>query len=381
MRRFKILIQVLFIGLCFAVNAQTIQITIIPASDYTLSRRDEWKVVVNNTTNQTLKVFFYGIATETQRGKVYEARSMDRPISPGSTTFSTQYYVGLQPFQTLYEDQTLRQYAVQTNGLPAGDYEICITAFSATDSSELGTNCYSFSVDHFSPPVLVSPDNNDTVCEQYPFFSWLPPVPNNGQKFTYTLSIYELQNVQTVLSSVQTNPAFYEKKGITTPISQYGINARNLREGQRYAWKVSAEVNNQTVATSEVWSFVYCKKGSLVFATDTTKKKKEEVKNPPKPGIPYLETVADFKNDFSVLDRGMLNFHYYHQSTTPSAGLRILDTKGAVVHSKKLNVGFGSNYFTAPLADYGSLKAGEFYELQIVDMNGHIKKLRFSIKS
>lgn len=359
-------------------TAQSVQISIIPGSEYTMTRRDEWKVVVNNTTNQPVLAFFRGIATESQRGKVYETVSKSRTLSPGTTAFSTQYYVGLDPFNTLYEDQTLRQYAIQTNGLPAGDYEVCITAYSALDSSELGTNCINFSADYFTPPVLVAPDNNDTVCELYPFFSWLPPVPNNGQNFTYTLTLYELQNLQSVLSSVQTNPAFYERKGIATTIAQYGINARNLRPGYRYAWKVSAEVNNQTVATSEVWSFVYC--NSKNVTTNDTVTKKKEVKNLPKPGIPYLETTTAVNNNFSTLDRGLLSFLYVHSSKTPTVGMRILDMKGSMVFNKLLEVSFGNNYFSAPLTDYKGIQAAELYELQIVDMNGAIKKLRFKVK-
>jgi hypothetical protein len=336
----RVFVLLLLMASSQQIIAQQIQINIIPGNDYTLARRDEWKVLVNNTTNQTINVFFRGLATEAVRGKVYETLSRARLIGPGLSTFSTNNYVGLDPFQTVFEDQSLRQYAIQTNGLPAGDYELCITAYSASDSTELGYNCANFSADYFSPPVLVAPDDKDTVCEKYPFFSWLPPVPNSGQNFTYTLYLYELQNVQTIASSVQNNPAYYERKGILNPIVQYGINARNMREGQRYAWKVSAEVNNQTVATSELWSFVYCKANPFSAVTDTVKKKKDVVKNPPKSGIPYLEMADNINNNFSVLDRGLLSFKYLHQSKTPSVGMRILDMKGAMVHSKLLEVSF-----------------------------------------
>jgi hypothetical protein len=378
MKQFRLSLSMMLLGLYLSSTAQQIQITIIPGTEYTMARRDEWKVVVNNTGSQSLSVFFRGLATEAVKGRVYEMLSKPRAIAPGLTTFSTNYYVGLEPFNTIYEDPSLRQYAIQTNGLPAGDYEICITAYLASDSSEIGSNCYSFSADYFTPPILIAPDNNDTVCEPYPFFSWLPSVPNNGQNFTYTLTLYELQNVQTVLSSVQTNPAFYERKGLPTTIVQYGINARNLRPGYRYAWKVSAEVNNQTVTTSEVWSFVYCK-NDVVTTTDTIKKKKE-VKNLPKPGIPYLETSVEVNNSFSTLDRGLLSFLYLHGSSTPTVGMRILDMKGSMVYSKLLEVSYGNNYFSAPLTDYSGLKPSELYELQIVDMNGAIKKLRFKVK-
>jgi hypothetical protein len=377
MKNYRIAFLMLTVLLCEVLPAQQIQITILPASEYTLARRDEWKVLVNNTTNQTLKVFFYGISTEAQRGKVYEARSKDREIVPGTTSFGTHYYVGLEPFTTLYEDQALRQYAIQTNGLPAGDYEICIYAYSALDSSELGSSCYNFSADYFTPPILVSPDNSDTVCEQYPFFTWLPPVPNNGQQFTYTLSLYELQNMQTIFSSVQTNQPYYEKKGITTPISQYGINARNLRPGYRYAWKVSAEVNNQTVATSEVWSFVYCKTNSLVFGVDSTKKEKPTKKNEALPGIPYMELKTQTGSNYSVMDKGKLNFQYNNRYEQKQIGYRILDSRMQLVHNEVLDVNYGLNYFSLDMKANGKLASGKLYEVQVTDPKGNILKARF----
>lgn len=368
------------IALCliqWCINAQNLQLTIIPGTDYTMARRDEWKLMVNNTGNTTLSVFFRGVATEASKGKVYEALSKPRTIFPGIITFNTNYYVGLDPFNTIYEDQSLRQYAIQTNGLPAGDYEICITAYLASDSSEIGSNCYSFSADYFTPPILVAPDNNDTVCEPYPFFSWLPPVPNNGQNFTYTLTLYELQNVQTVLSSVQTNPAFYERKGIPTTIVQYGINARNLRPGYRYAWKVSAEANNQTVATSEVWSFIYCKTNPPVFGADTTKKEKPGKKNEAAPGIPYMELKAQTGSNYSVMDKGKLNFQYNNLYEQKQVGYRILDSRMQLVYSQVLDVNYGLNYYSLDMNANGKLASGKFYELQVTDPKGNILKARF----
>ena len=81
-----------------------------------------------------------------------------------------------------------------------------------------------------------------------------------------------------------------------------------------------------------------------------------------------------------MLDRGLLSFVYTHQSKTPTAGMRILDMKGGTVYSKMLEVSYGANYFSAPLSSYNSLQPNTLYELQIIDMNGAIKKLRFKVK-
>jgi len=363
----------LLVGL--QLSAQQVQISIIPGTEYTMARRDEWKVVVNNTTSQTLRVFFYGLGTEVQRGKVYEVLSQQRDLPPGITTFSTQYYVGLQPFNTLYEDQSLREYAIRTNALPAGDYEFCIKALSAVDSTELGENCYQFTADYFTPPVLILPENNDTVREDYPYFSWLPPVPNNGQAFTYTLTLYELQNMQTAFSATQTNAPFYERKAISMPAAQYGINARNLRQGYRYAWKVSAEVNGNTVATSEVWSFVFAK--DKLTTTADTAKKKPEVKNPPLPGIPYMELKNRTGADYSVVTDGKMSFVFINQLKQDKLGYQVLNAQQQQVDKQVLECGYGYNYYSIDMKAGGKLQSGNYYVLQTIDANGNILKARF----
>lgn len=125
----RVFVLLLLMASSQQIIAEQIQINIIPGSDYTLARRDEWKVLVNNTTNQTINVFFRGLATEAVLAERTANASRARLIGPGLSTFSTNNYVGLDPFQTVFEDQSLRQYAIQTNGLPAGDYELCITAY------------------------------------------------------------------------------------------------------------------------------------------------------------------------------------------------------------------------------------------------------------
>lgn len=143
--------------------------------------------------------------------------------------------------------------------------------------------------------------------------------------------------------------------------------------------KFLLKVNNQTVATSELWSFVYCKANPFFAVTDTVKKKKDVVKNPPKSGIPYLEMADNINSNFSVLDRGLLSFKYLHQSKTPSVGMRILDMKGAMVHSKLLKRG---RVLDDPAHRFRPIVIvpNMLYELQIIDMNGSIKKLRFKVK-
>lgn len=356
------------------LSGQSFQLSILPGSEYTLSRRDEWKLAVTNNANIAVSAYFYGIATEVSRGKIYEIRSRARLIPPGLSTLGTQNYIGLEPFDILYQDEQLRQYGIQTNGLPAGDYELCITAFSASDSSELGNVCYNFTVDSYTPPILLSPENQDTVCDAYPYFAWLPPPVFKGQNFTYTLRIYEAQNLQTTVSAAQTNPLFYERKGIATPLVQYGINARNFRPNHRYTWLISAEINNKTVATSEPGSFIYCEPNQ---SNNATQSNKPVSKNEAIPGIPYMELKTSVGSNYSITDKGHLNFQYNNRYDQRQIGFRILDARLQVVHTQTLDSHYGLNYYRIDMAGTGKLISGKRYEIQVTDPQGNIQKACF----
>ena len=368
----KFRLSILLILGLIRLSGQSFQLSILPGSEYTLSRRDEWKLALTNTANSSINAYFYGIATEASRGKIYEIRSRARFVPPGLSTLGTQNYVGLEPFDILYQDEQLRQYGIQSNGLPAGDYELCITAFSASDSSELGNVCYNFTVDSYTPPILLSPENQDTLCDTYPYFTWLPPPVFKGQNFTYTLRIYEAQNVQTTLSAAQTNPLFYERNGIPTPLVQYGINARNFRPNHRYTWLVSAEINNKTVATSEPGSFFYCMPKQPENATQNNK---PASKNEAVPGIPYMELRTSLGSNYSITDKGHLNFQYNNRYDQRQIGFRILDTRLQVVHSQTLDSHYGINYYRIDMA--GKLISGKRYEIQVTDPQGNIQKASF----
>jgi hypothetical protein len=367
-------LSALLIFVLVRLSGQSFQLSIIPGSEYNLSRRDEWKLSVTNTANTAVNAYFYGVATEASRGKIYEIRSRARFVSPGLNTFGTQNYVGLEPFDIVYQDEQLRQYGIQTNGLPAGDYDLCITAYSASDSSELGNVCYSFSVDSYTPPILLSPENEDTLCDAYPYFTWLPPPVFKGQNFTYTLRIYESQNVQTTLSAAQTNPLFYERNGIPTPLVQYGINARNFRPNHRYTWLISAEINNKTVAISEPGSFYFCIPNIAGSAAQNTK---PSLKNEAVPGIPYMELKSNVGNNYSVTDKGHLNFQYNNRFDQRQIGFRILDSRMQVLYSQLLDAHYGINYYRIDMASTGKLISGKRYEIQVTDPQGNIQKALF----
>ena len=68
---------------------QQLSLTIIPASSYDISHRDEWALNVQNLGKEAISVYFVGIATEQQRGLVFKITSGVLLIPPGATQFNT----------------------------------------------------------------------------------------------------------------------------------------------------------------------------------------------------------------------------------------------------------------------------------------------------
>ncbi len=368
----------LLLALASSLSAQELQLTLIPGEEFSMARRDEWKLIVRNNTKTSVRAYLEGTVSEAKKGLIYHTRTSAREFAPGTETISTAYYPGLKPFTNLKDDGTLTEPAVRTNGFPAGDYEICISAYSEADAKEIGRICYSFSWDLYSSLILISPPDADSVRERFPFFSWFALSPKTAGSVSYKLSLYEMQNKQSPVAAVQANPPYYQST-VETRLIQYPMSAKNLNPGKRYAWKVSALVNKKSVAESEVWSFVYVPE----VISDSTKKKDSTVvqRNPPIPGIAYSETLSDVeyrsRHVLASCRAGLLHVLYRHQSTTPSAAVRVLSVDGSVLFVKKLQVSYGSNYFSLPLQQWTkNLKPG-VYELQCIDLNGSVQKLRF----
>src|SRR5688572_13476931 len=78
----------------------------------------------------------------------------------------------LQPLTISYTIDAFYANLVNTGGLfPSGNYLIDYTLYGRpTDGqfSELANNSLIASVENLMPPMLINPENEDTICEQYP---------------------------------------------------------------------------------------------------------------------------------------------------------------------------------------------------------------------
>ncbi len=235
--------------------AQMVQVQLFQPPPNQLRESDLWRVRLTNFSNETLKIYLEGTVDEARDGRIAHARSAVFSLPPGTHTMTATQF---SPIEVIRVDQRYRSIFERTGQVPSGEYTVCVTAYEASTGEELGSDCFEQVVERLSPPVLIEPADGDTVQEQRPTFTWLPPTPlPMGQRVTYTLRIVEILGRQTPYDAMLRNPAFLTRRSIPTTLLVYPLTARPFEAGKRYAWQVQAYAGTTLLGESEVWSFVF----------------------------------------------------------------------------------------------------------------------------
>jgi hypothetical protein len=158
----------------------------------------------------------------------------------------------------------------QGDGLPEGNYTICIRAFDFTTGEALSqdapSGCVSISIRNIEPPIINLPRCSSNItpnAAQNIVFSWNPP-PGAPPTTRYLLKMAEMNNGFTNYNdalNTLTTPAFYEKELSTTSFS-YTLADAALTIGKTYAFKIVAfdpnnKINFRNNGESEICYFTY----------------------------------------------------------------------------------------------------------------------------
>jgi len=168
----------------------------------------------------------------------------------------------LSPLTISYTVDAFYANLVNTGGIfPAGAYHIDYALYGRPldgEFSELAENSIDATVESLFPPMLISVENNDTICEQYPIFTWTPAYQaSNPGDLTYYFKMVEVYGFQSSYQAITSNPYYYSQQDIPITLLNYPVSAATLVYNQQYAWQVDAIINNQVAASSEIWTFVY----------------------------------------------------------------------------------------------------------------------------
>ncbi len=173
-----------------------------------------------------------------------------------------------------------KQEVVQGNGLPEGDYALCIQALDYGNGNPLSnpapSGCANFQITHYNPPGLLTPSCNSNVDPSNPqslLFTWSIPPGAPPANIEYVLKIVEVipNNIPAAQAmAAAPDPPFFEKVVATTSYL-YGAIDPALEEGTTYAVRVTARTKQgfsplsfKNNGHSVVCSFVYGSEEDLV---------------------------------------------------------------------------------------------------------------------
>lgn len=222
---------------------------------------DILNVNIENRTEENLNIYLVATITESSLGELIKVSCSDFTLKPGFPEF-----LDASEFEPVYVNYTeeyknnVQEIAVTTGSLPAGVYDICITAYKANDIV-CGHNCLHQEIAHPSPPELIYPLDQSAVTEDLPVFSWLPPMPLTGE-VNYKIEIVELLDGQIPLEAMESNyPWFSESIPYATSF-QYPVGSREFIQGAGYAWRIEANMGPEngkmnSIIISPVWSFTF----------------------------------------------------------------------------------------------------------------------------
>lgn len=334
--------------------------------------------IVNKETAQ--QVYLRLEVEEQQAGIVGIIHSADFPLSEGISTYDVSNYQELGPLKVIRIQEKYKAFTLQNNQLPSGRYSVCIYLLNSREQQELTKDCYTLSLESFLPPYLISPANQDTVYTRTPFFFWSPasPSPSKGN-FAYTLLISEILYAQSAVAAIKSNRFWIRKEAIPTPSFQYPEYARDLEEGQPYAWQVIAYLNGEKIAESEVGSFSY---SSLAGPNeDDEEEDGEEEKNEEEINRQtYYALSPGPAAGFYRLREPYLPFIYDNPYPTEKPAVQLLDIGGNIMYEGEMEEEqqFGLNKNIVDLSAWGALQPGTTYLFKLTNQQGKTYQLRFN---
>ncbi len=173
---------------------------------------------------------------------IFEGETTVFQVMPGLVVVGPDQ---VESLHVLHSDPAYERLLFQTGSVPAGTYIICVDVLEAETGELLTRACVLHEVLHPSPPQLLMPANEARLFEEFPSFSWLPPMPVPVElDLRYRLKVVEVLDGQNPYEAMESNPAWYLEEEVFSPLMVYPMDARELESGTVYAWQVQAMGGN-----------------------------------------------------------------------------------------------------------------------------------------
>lgn len=334
------------------------------------------KAIITNNSQESLEVYLKGFVREAEDGQIFEGRSSVFVLEDRITQINKRNLEPLKPTETIFTNREYKEYITRTSSFPSGRYEICVRVYLASEEEVIAEDCYEKTVEEYLPPSLISPDNGASLTNTRPFFTWSPVPGNNAGEINYKLSVVEIMGNQSPVSAFQSNPGWYEKNGINSPLFQYPVSARNFDTTRSYAWKVTAFIGSSKIAESEVWGFRFKMDTTASEEQDTVQEEQEEVLIPEQ----YAGLSEEFSSGYYLLDDFQLRFIYKNDYAATHVKCRLENSSNEIVARNLLDEKQQPGMNFNKLDVTNRAEPGKTYLLRCEGPLGEVRGLRFKIR-
>ncbi|PSL46029.1 hypothetical protein CLV51_1035 [Chitinophaga niastensis] len=363
MAKFRYLIIVLFLFLGICAKAQVSFVFLPEVHGCTLDGL--FQVRLNAPASQKMLVNLNITVTAQKAGRVVTIKTRPFELMPGLNPVP----VGLMAGATInFGNNKIAAICRQSGYFTEEEYDYCFELTAADNSHAgdiIGEQCFNYYLQPFSPLLLVTPAEEDDICDKRPTFFWqplLPAVPG----LQYRLILTALKPGQAKAEALRYNLPLINQQFINMPMLFFPPAARELEEGRQYVWQVTAYRNEMILANSEMWTF-------KISCTDSVKKKVPE----------SFRDIDDLVKGNFYVARGRILFavHNIYDKTALEYTITCITAPDQVIKKlPSIKLERGNNHVTIDLEDNRSFTDGYYYQLTIKLPDGETKQLRFLYK-
>ncbi len=333
-------------------------------------RSQLWNLSLLNSSTGNINVRIELLLIEASTNqKILSGTSKILTLSRGLTmiTANTLVPVSYNVFNNGYNLST-----GQGDFIPVGNYRVCynvvqIIADALVNSAE---ECEVIEVEPVSPPMLVSPSDNEDLDVKHPIFNWLPPSPPQlFNNLRYDFVLVQINNLQTASDAIQNNIPLQFQSNFASTTLQYSPSLPLLETGKLYAWQVTAKSNNFPIAKSEIWAFR--------IQNDKATVQKNELEF-------YIRVKQQLDASYALC-KGVLKLAYLNESADKEVAMKIYDVtnsqkKEVTLDSNYLSVAYGENFKQLDFSNVGDFVDKHVYVLELVNSKNESWFLKFEFR-
>ncbi len=264
LRSIKRAFQLLLISICLTVGTKGFgQYTLTPyppPPEFTFD--DLWHFTITGPLVTDNTEYYIAMRIFNDQGTLLVKSNTDIfGISNGLLYVDKTDLSTIDPFSTLYYDNLYQPIIANGDFFPAGTYNVVYTLLGRPNDgefTELTEANITAIVNVFMPPILIYPEDMDTIDTPFPLLTWLPAYQASaGQTILYNLRLVEMFSGQTSASALAANPTYFEQYDLPITAIPYPANANPIELDHTYSWQVAATIGGIPVAYSQIWQFTY----------------------------------------------------------------------------------------------------------------------------